>query len=122
VAYVLGVVAQQALDDGEGLRGHEHRRAEGAVGVLVDGLEDRLTVAEMLHVLGDDVDVVAIRMQRGDVALGALLSVVAVVVVRGDGRHLMLAEDAHETTRHGRLSCRRVADDAEHDGARHGSS
>ena len=70
--------------------------------------------------LGHDVQVVAVRMQRRDAALGALLAVIAVVVVGGDGRHLLLAEDANQPAGHGRLSGRRIADDAEDDGARHG--
>jgi len=31
----------------------------------------------------------------------------------------LLAKDANQTTGHGCLSCRRIADDAEDDGARH---
>ena len=38
-----------------------HRRAEGAVGVPVDGLEDRLAGTQVREVLGHDVDVVAVR-------------------------------------------------------------
>ncbi len=47
--------------------------------------------------LGEDVEVVALGVERRDVALGALTSVVAVVVVGAEVRDLILAEDANET-------------------------
>ena len=89
------------------------RWPEGAVVVAVDGLEDRLARAQVLEVLGHDVHVVAVGVQRRDVPLGALLAVVAVVVVGADVRDVVLAEHAHEAAREGRLAGRRVADDAE---------
>src|SRR5690349_17966880 len=60
-------------------------------------------------------------MKRCDAALGALFAVIAVVVVGRDCGHPLLAKDANQPPCHGRLSGRRVADDAEDDGARHGS-
>ena len=74
------------------------------------------------EVLGHDVHVVALRVQRRDVPLGALPAVVAVVVVGADVRDVLLAEHAHEAAGEGRLARRRVADDAEDDRPCHGAS
>src|SRR5205814_1584146 len=71
------------------------------------------------EVLRHHVRVVAVRVERRDVALGALPAVVAVVVVDADVRHVVLAEHADEPAGEGRLAGRRVADDAEGDRARH---
>ena len=119
-AEVLGVVAEQAVDDRELLRLDPHGRAEGAVVVAVDRLQERLARAHVREVLGHDVHVVALGMQRRDVALRALPAVVAVVVVDADVRDVLLAEHAHEAAREGRLARRRVADDAEDDRPCHG--
>ncbi len=75
------VEAEQPLGDDEAARLEVDGRAEGAVGVLVDGLHDRLLAPQVVEVLGEDVEVVAVRVERRDVALGALPAVVAVVVV-----------------------------------------
>jgi hypothetical protein len=63
--------------------------------------------------LGDDVHVVAIGVQRRDAELRPLRSVVAVVVVGGHGGHLVLAEDSDQPPRDRRLPRSRVADDSE---------
>ena len=81
----------------------------------VDRLEERLARAHVAEVLGHDVHVVAVGVQRRDVPLRALLAVVAVVVVDADVRDVVLAEHAHEPAREGGLARRRVADDAEDD-------
>ena len=94
-------------------------RAEGAVGVLVDGLHDRFLAAQVPEVLAEDVEVVALGVERRDVPLGPLPPVVAVVVVGAEVRDLVLAEHADEPTRDRRLPGPGVADDAEHDGTRH---
>ena len=113
------MVAEQTLDDGEAVRLDVDRRAERAVRVPVDGLEDRLAVAQVAQVLRQDVEVVAVGMQRRDAELGALLAVVAVVVVDAGVGHRVFAEGAHETSGHRGLAGRRVADDAENDRSRH---
>jgi len=46
--------------------------------VLVDGLHDRLVLAQVAQVLGEDVEVVAVGVERRDVPLGSLPTVVAV--------------------------------------------
>ena len=46
-AQLVGVVAEQALDDRELLRVDPDERPEGAVVVLVDGLQERLGVAQV---------------------------------------------------------------------------
>jgi hypothetical protein len=56
--------------------------------------------------------VVAVGVQRGDRALGALAAVVAVVVVGGDVRDVLVAQQPHEPARDRRLAGGRVADDA----------
>ena len=116
------MVAEQTLDDREAVRLDVDRRPERAVGVPVDGLQDRLAVAQMAQVLRHDVEVVAVRVQRRDAELGSLLAVVAVVVVGAGVGHRMLAERAHETPGHRGLPRRRVADDAENDRSRHRQS
>ena len=115
VAQLVGVVAQQALEHREAVRHDVRRRAEGAVRVLVDRLEDRLARPQVAQVLRHDVHVVGVRMQWRDRALGPLPAVVAVVVVEGDVGDLVLAQDAHEAARDGGLAGGGVSDDAEDD-------
>src|ERR671919_1117036 len=67
----------------------------------------------------EDVEVVAVGMQRCDPAFGALCAVVAVVVVRSDPRHLALAEQAHEAAGERGLAGCGVADAPEEDRAGH---
>jgi hypothetical protein len=119
LAHGRPVVAEQALDDREALGAHVHRRPEGAVLVAVDGLEDRVAPAQVREMLGDDVHVVAVRVQGRDLKLGPLAAVVAVVVVGADVGHVLLAQDAHQAAADRRLAARRVADDTEDDRARH---
>ena len=69
--------------------------------------------------LGEDVEVVALWVERCDVPLGALPPVVAVVVVGAEVRHLVLAEHPDEPARDRGLSRPGIADDAEHHRARH---
>ena len=109
------VEREQALGDHEALRLEVVRRAERAVGVLVDGLHDRLVRPQVAEVLAEDVEVVAVGMERRDVALGPLLAVVAVVVVGAEVGDLVVAEHAREPTPDRGLAGARVSDDAEHD-------
>ena len=69
--------------------------------------------------LGEDVEVVAVGMERRDVALGALLAVVPVVVVGAEVGDLVVPEHADEAAGDGGLPRAGVADDAEHDRTRH---
>src|SRR5918996_721578 len=87
--------------------------------MTVDGLQDRLPGPKVAEIVAHDVHVVALGIERGDAPLGALLAVVAVVVVGADVRDLVLAEDADEAAGEGRLARRRVADDAEYGGPGH---
>jgi hypothetical protein len=87
--------------------------------VAVDRLENRIAAPQVGEVLGDDVEVVAVGMQRGHPELGALLTTKPVIVVGADMSHVLLAEHTHQATRDGGLSGRRVTDDAKDDGARH---
>ncbi len=114
-AEILAVVAEQPFDDRELLRIDAHERAEGAVVVLVDRLQDRLAAAQVHEVLAHHVEVVAVRVQRRDAQLRALAAVVPVVVVDADVRDVDLAEHTYEPAREGCLTGRRVADDAEDD-------
>src|SRR4051794_16182305 len=117
-AQLLGVVAEEAVDDGELLRVDTHERPEAAVLVPVDRLQERLARAQVREMLRHHVHVVALGMERCDVALGALLAVVAVVVVDADVRDVVLAQHPDEPACQGRLARGRVADDAERDRAR----
>ncbi|MEJ7718371.1 MAG: hypothetical protein WKF31_10560 [Thermoleophilaceae bacterium] len=72
----------------------------------------------MVKILGHDVDVVALGVERRDAALRPLLAVVLVVVVGPDVGDVLLAEESHQAARDGGLSARRVADDAEDHRAR----
>ncbi len=94
-------------------------RGERAVDVRVVRLHDRLALAQVAEVLREDVEVVAVRMQRRDVPLGPLLAVVPVIVVGAEVGHLVVAEHADEAAGDRRLPRPGVADDAEHDRARH---
>ena len=65
----LGVEAQQPLDD-EVVRGLQVLRApERALAVVVDRLEHRLPAPQLPEVLGQDVEVVGVRVQRRDAEL-----------------------------------------------------
>jgi hypothetical protein len=88
------VVAEQPLDDGERVRRDVHGRLEGAVRVPVDRLEDGLARPHVEQVLGHDVEVVGVGVQRRDAVFRALPAVGAVVVVERDVRDPLLAEDA----------------------------
>ena len=68
--------------------------------------KNRLAAAEVREVLGDDVEVVAVGMERREPDLGPLLAVVADVVIAGDVRHALLTEDPDEPARQGRLAGR----------------
>ena len=95
-------------------------RPERAVGVLVDGLHDRLVAsaggarcwARMSRWLQSGWSGVMFRSAR-------CLPVVAVVVVGAEVGDLVLAEHAHEAARDRGLPGPGVADDAEHDRPRH---
>ena len=76
-------------------------------------------VPQVREVLGEDVEVVAVGVERRDVPLRPLPPVVAVVVVGAEVRDLVLAEHAHEAARDRGLPGPGVAHDAEHHGARH---
>jgi hypothetical protein len=69
-----------------------------------------------------DIDVVAVRMQRRDVVLGALPAVVTVVVVGRDVRDVALAEHPDQAAAERRLAAGGIADDAEDDRAGHSGS
>ena len=69
--------------------------------------------------LAEDVEVVALGVERRDVALGALPPVVAVVVVGAEVGDLVLAEHPHEAAGDRGLPGPGVADDAEHHRPRH---
>ena len=79
--------------------------------MLVGRLEDRLLAPEVAKVLGEDVEVVAVGVQRSDPALSTLLAVVAVVVVGAETGHPFVTKDANETARDCGLAAAGVADD-----------
>ncbi len=119
VSQGLRVVAEQALDDREALRLHVDRRTESAVLVAVDRLQDAPAGADGREVLLHDVHVVAVGVQRRDLPLGPLLTVVAVIVVGGDMGYALLAEQPYEPAGDGRLAGRRIADYSEENGTGH---
>jgi hypothetical protein len=69
-------------------------------------------------VLGEDVEMVAVRVKRRDSELGPSLAVVAVVVVGADVSDMILAESSYQPAGDRRLAGSGVADDAENDRAR----
>jgi hypothetical protein len=73
----------------------------------------------MSKVLRHDVEVVAVRVQRRHAQLGALLAVVAVIVVGAGMGDRVLAKGAHQAPGDRGLAGRRVTDDAEDDRPRH---
>ena len=104
VAHRGGVEPQQALDDRELRRPDVLGRGKRPVLVAVHGLDNRVARTQVPEMLVQDVDVVAVRVQRGEPMLGALLAVVAVIVVGGDVRDLLLAENADKPARQRRLA------------------
>ena len=86
--------AEQALDDdewGPSTRADVLRGGERPVLVTVDGLHDRLSRPQVREMLLEDVEVVAVRVQRCEPVFDPLLAVVAVIVVSRDVRYLVLA-------------------------------
>src|ERR1700694_5184074 len=67
----------------------------------------------------EDVDVVAVGMQRRKPPFRSLPAVVTVVVVRRHVRDLFLSEDPQQAPRQRRLASRRVADNAKQDRTGH---
>ncbi len=87
--------------------------------VPVNRLDDWLSRSQVREVLLEDVQVVALGVQRREPALGTLPAVVAVVVVGRRVRDLLLAEDSYEAARERGLAGGRVADDPEQNWAGH---
>src|SRR6185437_4209690 len=112
-----GVQRQQPLHDDEVPWFHVLRPGQPAGVVVIDGLEYRVAGGQELQVLLHDVDVVAAGVQRGERQAGALLPVVAVVVVDADGGAAVGAERADQAGGDRRLARRAVAGDREHDRA-----
>jgi hypothetical protein len=71
--------------------------------MAVDRLENGVAATEVRDVLREDVQVIGVRMQWGDTQLATLLSVVAVVIVGRDVRHVRVADDSRKTARERRL-------------------
>jgi hypothetical protein len=115
VAHQLRVITEQTFDDDNVARLDQLGRVERPMFVTVHGLENRIAVHEVVEVLLHDVDVVAIWMQRGDVALLALFAVVTMVVVGAQGRHTIGTEDFHDAVRQRCFSRGRITNDAEQD-------
>ena len=115
----LRVEVEQSLDHQELRRAHVHRRLELARLVAVHRLQHRLAAAEVRDVLGEDVEVVRIGVQRGHAQLAPLLAVEAVVVVRRHVRHVRVADHSRQAAREGCLAGARVADHAYDDRPRH---
>jgi hypothetical protein len=95
-AQLVGVVAEQPLDDDERLGRDVLRTAERPVFVAVDRLENRLAVAQLADVLRHDVEVVGVGMQGRDPELGALAAVVLVVVRHRDAGDVVPPENLDE--------------------------
>ncbi len=70
--------------------------AESAVAVVVHRLEYPLARAQQSHMLGHDVEVIAGRVQRGDVLLCAFYTVVRVIVVLADVGDAIGTQDRHD--------------------------
>src|SRR6266536_682727 len=99
-----------------------YRGPECAAGVLVDRLEDGLVMPQVPDIVGEHVYVVALGVERGDPALGALAPVIAVVVVGAEVGDLALPEHADHAPGDRRLPGAGVAHDAEHDRPGHHGS
>ncbi len=77
----LAVQRQQAMDDDEVVRFNEFRANAPARGVVVDRLEDRLAGGQQLQVLFEDVDVVAVGVERCERLVPPFRAVETVIVV-----------------------------------------
>ena len=92
-----------------------------AVKVAINGFGriGRLVLRALVESGREDVEVIALGVERGDVPLGSLPPVVAMVVVGAEVGDLVLAEHPNEPAGDRGLSGPGVADDAEHHRARH---
>ena len=82
--------------------------------MVVDRFCDRTSIPEPLHVRFKLHKVVRIRVERGDVKPLSLLPVVPVVIVKGDGRDQVRAEDLADGVRERRLPGPAVTGDTDH--------
>jgi hypothetical protein len=92
----------------------DDRPLQGALSVVVDRLQDRLTEGEELEMLLHDLDVVALRVERREREALALGAVVAVVVVDADRGDPLRTERSAEALGQGRLARGTVARNGEH--------
>ena len=110
----LGVQREQAFHDHELARLDEHRAAQLAGGVVVDGLEYGPAERQELQVLLHHLDVVAVRVQHGERHVLALRPVVAVVVVHAQRGCPVRAQGLGDAPGQGGLTRGAVAGDREH--------
>jgi hypothetical protein len=79
--------------------------------MVVNRLEDRLALAEQPQMLLQDVQVVAGRVQGGELEAGALGAPVAMIVVAADAGDALRPQDRRNALRQGRLAGGGIADD-----------
>src|SRR5215467_5394322 len=113
------MVHQQPFGNHEPGRAQVDGRPECAVDMLVDRLEYGFVLPEMPDVAGQDVHVIASRVERRETALGALPAVVAVIVVGAEVRDLLLPKHPDHAPSDRRLPGARITNNAQHDRSRH---
>jgi len=106
-------VAEEPLENDVGFRLHVLRRLQDATVVVVDGLEDRLPVAQQGDVLLEDVHVVAVRIMRRNPDPRPVGARIPVVVVDADIDRPIGAQGLGQPGRQGGLPRRGVADDTD---------
>ncbi len=106
-------IAQETFKDDEFARAHVLGRLQHAAVMIVDRLENGLSVPQQRHMLLEDVDVIGGRVVGGDGEFAAALPRVLDVVVGADDQRPFRPQHIGEPQRHRRLAGARIADDTD---------
>lgn len=85
---------------------------ERAGGVLIYRFQDWLAVMQALQLQFEDIEIIAIRMERGDIARRALDSIIFVIVVSAHVGNTVRTEQINQSLCERGLTRRAVSDDA----------
>ncbi len=114
-----GVERKQPVDDDDVARLEGLARAERAVRVVVDGLDDRFAAHETLQIVFHRREIVCARIERRQPGCGALRAIERVVVVEAHFDDALRAEDRVDPPAERRLAAAGIAADGDHDRACH---
>src|SRR6266571_2948008 len=118
VAHLLPVHAEQPLDDQKGPWDDVLWWAKVAPFMIVVRLQDGFSGTQQLQMLCHHIEIVACRVQGRDAQLLALLSVIAMVIVRAEHRDTLRAQNLSDASTQRRLASGTVSHDPQDDRTR----